>query len=273
MPESASRRSRRPGNGHGIERNLSMVRTCILTGYGINADYELAEAFESSGAVAERVHVGDLIRDPTRLDRYSIAAFPGGFSFGDHLGSGLALAHVVKQFLRPALEELIERGGLIIGICNGFQVLVKCGLLPNLEGGWRPEVSLIHNDSGVFEDSWVTVRFEPSSPCVWTEGLDTMDLPIRHGEGRFVAGNPEVRSILQEESLIALRYAGRNPNGSEMDAAGITDRTGRILGLMPHPEAAIYPEQHAMWTRERRKCDPESDSGLSIFRNGVQRAE
>lgn len=246
-----------------------MVKACILTGYGINADYELAESFRLAGAEADRIHVSDLMARPDILMQYRIVAFPGGFSFGDHLGSGLVLANVIRRFLRAQLTEFIQAGGLILGICNGFQVLVKCGLLPNLNGEWTPEVSLIHNDSGQFIDTWVEVRFEQESRCVWTAGLDRMSLPIRHGEGKFIFGSTDIRERIRRDMLVALRYGVHNPNGSQDDVAGITDSTGRVLGLMPHPEAGVYREQHPEWMRG----GDIGELGLRIFENGVREAE
>ncbi len=237
--------------------------TCVITGYGINADLELAEAFRRAGSDVDRVHINDLITDPHRLRGYRIIGFPGGFSFGDHLGSGLVFAGLCKRHLKQALEEFIASGGLILGICNGFQVLVKMGVLPNFDGCFSPSVSLIHNSNGTFENSWVRVAETPNSRCVWTAGIGELDLPIRNGEGRFVTASEAVYDRLVTDHLVALTYKNRNPNGSKGDIAGITDRTGRILGLMPHPEAYLYPENHPMWI--------EGD-GLALFRNGVAAA-
>ncbi len=242
-----------------------MVKVCVITGYGINADNELVRAFEMAGAEAEKVHINSLIETPKLLQGFHIAGFAGGFSFGDHIGSGLVYSNLFKKHLREELDSFITEGKLIIGICNGFQVLVKMGVLPNLEGDWSQDVSLIHNDSGVFEDSWVKIAFNGASPCVWTRGLDDMDIPIRHGEGRFITDNEDVMKVLKDEELIAIRYSDRNPNGSEDDVAGITDRTGHILGLMPHPEAFVFPQNHPRWTRE----NIEEGYGLRIFKNGV----
>lgn len=241
------------------------IKACVLTGYGINADNELVSAFSLAGAEAEKVHINDLIENPSLFRRYQIAGFAGGFSFGDHLGSGLVYAELFKKHLKEELEQFVSDGKLIIGICNGFQVLVKMGVLPNLKGDWTQEVSLVHNNSGVFEDSWVNLKFNPQSPCIWTKGLSTMDVPIRHGEGRFITDSPEILNHLKEKNLIAIQYNGRNPNGSQEDIAGITDTTGHILGLMPHPEAFIFPENHPKWTRQ----SVTEGEGLKIFRNGV----
>ena len=264
---------------------MSRPLACVVTGYGINADEELALAFRMTGADARRVHAGDLVADPRMLAGIDILALPGGFSFGDHLGSGKVLAHLFRRSLRPALEEFVDEGGLVIGVCNGFQVLVKMGLLPNLAARWEPEVSLVHNESGVFEDRWVRVAFDPASPCVWTRGLASMDVPVRHGEGRFVVASDRVLAELRAGCLVAARYAPRdgspgparypdNPNGSVDGIAGITDRTGRVFGLMPHPEAFLFRENHPEWARtapSRGRAGRDGD-GLAIFRNGVQAA-
>jgi len=257
-----------------------VVRTCVITGFGINADDELRTAFELAGSRADKIHINDLIRAPGSLEKYQILAFPGGFTFGDHIGSGKVFAGLLKQNLQRPLEEFLTSGKLVIGICNGFQVLVKLGILPNLSADWNPEVSLIHNDSGKFEDRWVKVRFNPSCPCIWTQGLDEMELPVRHGEGKFVTGSRSILKTLLSEDLNALSYVSRNtgaerteypdnPNGSEEDIAGICDRTGRVLGLMPHPEAFIYPENHPRWTRETIT----EAAGLRVFERGVRFVE
>jgi phosphoribosylformylglycinamidine (FGAM) synthase-like amidotransferase family enzyme len=262
-----------------------VVTTCVITGFGINADDELKKAFELAGSPSRKVHINDLIKDPQMLFDFSILAFPGGFSFGDHLGSGKVFAGLFKKKLKNALDHFISSGKLVIGICNGFQVLVKMGFLPNLSGTWEQEVSLIHNDSGVFEDRWVKVAFTRDSPCIWTEGLDSMEMPVRHGEGKFIIGNDEVDRIICEEKLDAVTYVAKNnnrgntglsanglipypenPNGSVRNIAGICDRTGRVFGLMPHPEAFIFPENHPRWRREGM----DRGEGLELFRNGVR---
>lgn len=244
------------------------VNTCVITGFGINADAELARAFEEAGSRAERIHIQDIIDKPEQLAGYQILAFPGGFSFGDHIGSGLVFAHLFRKNLKTELEAFVGSGKLIIGICNGFQVLVKMGVLPNFSGNWTPEATLIHNDTGVFENSWQTMEFNTSCPSVWTRGLSRMDMPIRHGEGRFYTHDHAFLDRLEKENLVALRYGGRNPNGSANSIAGICDPTGRILGLMPHPEGFLFPENHPRWNRE----EITRGEGLEIFRNGVEYA-
>ncbi|HTP57385.1 MAG TPA: phosphoribosylformylglycinamidine synthase subunit PurQ [Spirochaetia bacterium] len=247
------------------------VKVCVITGFGINADEELALAFEMAGARAQRVHEADLAGNPRLLDGYQILAFPGGFSFGDHLGSGKVFATLFRRSLGDAMEKFLRDGGLVIGVCNGFQALVKMGFLPDLAGAHSPEASLIHNDSGRFEDRWVRVGFE-KSPCVWTRGLSEMDLPVRHGEGKFVTDSPRVLEELESRGRVAARYLGEgypdDPNGSVNHIAGICDASGKIFGLMPHPEAFLFRENHPEWTRR-----PDlQGQGLAIFRNGVRAA-
>ena len=241
------------------------VRTCIITGFGINSDRDLAAAFETAGSETELIHINDLISAPERLDDFNILGFPGGFSFGDHLGSGLVFANLFRKNLKERLEKFIADGKLIIGICNGFQVLVKMGVLPNLSGDWKPEVTLVHNECGTFIDDWVKLEKKPGTNCVWLDGIDEIELPIRHGEGRFIAESDEILKTVTDRGLDVLRYSGWNPNGSAADIAGITDGTGRILGLMPHPEAFVSPENHPMWLR--KKID--RGYGLDIIKNGV----
>jgi phosphoribosylformylglycinamidine synthase len=270
------------GRREGRPVKKSRPRVCVITGFGINADEELAIAFALAGADPDRVHVRELIARPERLSLYRILAFPGGFSFGDHLGSGKVFATLFRHNLGSAMNDFTAGGGLVIGICNGFQVLVKMGILPNLSGSQTQEASLIHNDSGKYEDRWVRVRFEKGSRCVWTRGLTDMELPVRHGEGKFVVPSAEALNTCARQGLIALRYAARggedsdggvvnypdDPNGSDGHVAGICDSTGRIFGLMPHPEAFLHPENHPDWTARR----PREALGLRIIANGVRAA-
>lgn len=269
------------------ENPESRPRALVLYGYGLNCDYETAFALSLAGAEAFRVHTHDLLSQPARLWDYHLLAIPGGFSWGDEHGAGVILALRLKLALGQALQEFVAAGRLVLGICNGFQVLVNLGLLPNLRGreGERL-VALIPNDCGNFRDAWVHLWVNPDSPCVFTRGLKRLELPIRHGEGKFYAA-PEVLGSLARSRQIVLRYAlpsgdpagGRfpeNPNGSLMDIAGICDPSGRVLGLMPHPEAAITGTQHPYWTWHKEKYrrlglpypDPPGP-GLRIFQNAV----
>ncbi|TVQ25998.1 MAG: phosphoribosylformylglycinamidine synthase subunit PurQ, partial [Spirochaetaceae bacterium] len=239
-------------------------RVMLLTGLGINADRELSTAFEIAGATVDRVHVNELLSDPSRIDAAGIIALPGGFSYGDHVGSGMMLAHRLRA-LRSHMERFRESGRLVIGICNGFQVLVKMGILPDLDARWEREVTLVHNASGRFEDSWVTIERERSCSSPWLDGIGVLDVPIRHGEGRFVARDEEVLRRIERDGLVAFRYRGRNPNGSTGSIAGVVDRTGTVLGMMPHPEAFLIEQNHPLW--RHRRIDPEC--GLRLFRNAV----
>ncbi len=262
-------------------------KALVLYGYGLNCDYETAFALNRAGAEAHRVHTTDLLENPATLWDYHLLAVPGGFSWGDDHGAGVILALRLKLALGAALQEFIQAGRLVLGICNGFQVLVNLGLLPGLPGreGERL-VALIPNDCGNFRDAWVRLKAQPGK-CVFTQGLDAFDLPIRHGEGKFYADSPVLAELL-DRGQIALKYVtagGRpamerfpaNPNGSLMDIAGICDATGRVLGLMPHPEAHVTSVQRPAWTREkensRRRGEPyveEEGAGMAIFINAVR---
>ena len=262
-------------------------KALVLYGYGLNCDWETQFALHKAGAEAVRVHTSDLLANPAMLWDYHLLAVPGGFSWGDEHGAGVILALRLKMALGQALQEFVQAGRLVIAICNGFQVLVNLGLLPNLPGreGERL-VALIPNDCGNFRDAWVHLKVNPNSPCVFTRGLDSLELPVRHGEGKFYA-DADILSTLQSLGQIVLQYAlptgalagGRfpdNPNGSALDIAGICDATGLVLGLMPHPEAHIAPFQHPAWTADKETYRrqglpyPEEDrAGLTIFKNAV----
>lgn len=257
------------------------IQALVLTGYGINCDHETADAFSRAGAKAVRVHLNDVIAQADMLKDFHILAVPGGFSFGDDVASGKILANRLRYKLGGALQEFVSDGKLVIGICNGFQVLVKMGVLPMLHGEWRQEVTLTHNDSGRFEDRWVHLKTAPGTRCVWVTGLDRLELPVRHGEGKFIPRDAEVLERLRDRGMIVLRYclhdgaAARgtfpaNPNGSIDDIAGICDATGRVFGLMPHPEANTERTHHPRWTRESL---PEEGVGLRVFRNAVAYAQ
>ena len=256
------------------------VRTLVLTGFGINCDHETCVAFERAGSQAERIHLNDLIAAPERLREFHIIAIPGGFSFGDDIASGKILANRLRYRLGDPIKEFVAGGNLAIGICNGFQVMVKMGLLPFFDGELRQEVTLTHNDSDRFDNRWVNLVRVPATVCVWLDGIESLELPVRHGEGKFVPGSEDVLKRLSDNGQIALRYAsldgstaeGRfpeNPNGSIDDIAAICDSSGRIFGLMPHPEAFLERTHHPRWTRE---AVPAIGAGQRIFQNAVEYA-
>ena len=264
------------------------VKAIVITGYGTNCETEMAHACRLGGAEqVDIVHMSQLIHGEYRLDDYHLLNLPGGFLDGDDLGAGQAGAHrfkhvVVKTTGEKLMDQLlrfIKDGKLILGVCNGFQLMVKTGLLPGFDGDYQHrQVSLIHNDSGRFEDRWVSLKVDAASPCVFTKGLDRLYFPVRHGEGKFVTMDDQVLKEVQNRHLVALRYADpqsgeptmaypANPNGSPDAIAGICDPSGRIFGLMPHPEAFHHRTNHPRWTREEL---PEEGQGVAIFRNGVE---
>ncbi|WP_176013609.1 phosphoribosylformylglycinamidine synthase subunit PurQ [Victivallis sp. Marseille-Q1083] len=257
------------------------VRVLVITGFGLNCEKETAAAFEHCGATAEKVHLNDLISGRRRLDEFQILAFIGGFAFGDHLGAGTVFANRVKFKLRDQLETFVADRKLIIGICNGFQMLSRLGVVPALRGEYFvQQAALAHNDSGLFRDDWCYLKANAKSPCVFTRNMDLVRLPIRHGEGKFVAEAATLEEI-EAKNLVALRYANcdgsiagefpANPNGSLNAIAGICDESGRIFGLMPHPEAFLSPYNSPSWTRDKLfgRMPAEGD-GVAFFRNAVE---
>ena len=243
-------------------------KTLILRSAGTNCDNELAHAFELAGASTERVHLHDLIEDPARIEGYDLIGFPGGFSYGDDIAAGRILANRLKHQLMAPLQAAVARGVPMIGICNGFQVLVKLGLLPFPELG-EQQATLADNTSGRFIDRWTAIQADPASVCVWTKGMDAFELPMAHGEGRFT-GPAELIDQLKAAGQVALRYgAGDNPNGSVDDIAGICDPTGRVLGLMPHPERCLHPTNHPQWTRQGDDFLAQTMPGQTFFENAV----
>lgn len=249
---------------------MKTVKAGIITGYGINADQELGQAFERAGAQAEFLHVHDLISKPERMLDFGIVGFPGGFSFGDHLGSGKVLSHLLKKHVGKILPRYLEdEGRLILGICNGFQTITKMGLVPNLAGKLEQEASLLNNEGGNFIDRWVQLRVNPSNASPWLKGISSMRVPIRHGEGRFVVRDSAVDQAIARLNLPAFYYEGVNPNGAHLAIAGITDTTGRVLGMMPHPEAFVHLDQDPAHARETHPAGKVTD-GARMFLNAVQ---
>jgi phosphoribosylformylglycinamidine synthase I len=273
--------------------DMSQVNVLVLTGYGLNCDIETAYAFEQVGARASRVHINALIDRSVNLADHQIMVFGGGFSWGDDHGAGVVQAVRMKTHLGNDILEFVAAGGLVIGICNGFQTLVNFGLLPGFDlaakgkEGAERSVALTYNDCGNFRDEWVALRVNPRSPCVFTRDLDYLELPVRHGEGKFYA-HDDVLNRLMENNQVVVQYAmsdgqpahqafPHNPNGSLRDIAGICDPTGRIFGLMPHPEAYNHWTNHPDWTRQKEVLKREGRGfastltpGLKMFRNAVR---
>ncbi len=267
---------------------MSTINALVLTGYGLNCDRETAYAFELAGAKAQRVHINALIDGSVSLESFQIMAFIGGFSWGDDHGAGVVQAVRMRTNIGHKLQDFIARGNLVIGICNGFQCLVNLGLLPGLDGDYtQRSVALINNDCGNFRNDWVHLAVNTASPCVFTRGLTQLDLPVRHGEGKFFT-TQDIYQRLAANQQIALRYAapdGRpangtfplNPNGSLDDIAGICDPTGRVFGLMPHPEAFNHWTNHPQWTQLNEKIKrglapaPKGlTPGIRMFANAVE---
>ncbi len=238
----------------------------ILRAPGTNCDAETALAFEQAGAKAEVLHVNRLLEKPALFQGFQILCIPGGFSYGDDLGAGRILGNQIQHHLGGELARFKAEGKLILGICNGFQVLMKSPVLlePDPERG--PAATLTTNDCGRYHDAWV--RLEVAGPkCVFLAGIERMYLPVAHAEGKFVARDRQVLDELDAAGQLVLRYAAAdNPNGSMADVAGVCDPTGRVLGLMPHPERHIDPTQHPRWTRGQ--SGPAGD-GLQLFQNAV----
>jgi phosphoribosylformylglycinamidine synthase len=249
-------------------------KALIFSGYGLNCEEDAQVAFELSGGAADIVHINDLIESPERLSKYQILVFPGGFSYGDDTGSGKAYANRIKNHLGDAVEKFFERDTLGIGICNGFQIITNLGLVPG---------ALTHNEGARYVDRWVDLKVTGKSP--WIDGIETISLPIAHGEGKYMLPEKELNA-LEKEGNIAFTYVKgaisryqdleANPNGSTRNIAGVLSHGGRVLGMMPHPERAIFFTQRPDWpllkeafTREGLPL-PKEGAGLQLFKNGVQ---
>ena len=280
-----------------------MIRACVLRAPGTNCDEETAYAFEAAGATAERVHLFQLLEQPELLKQFQILCIPGGFSYGDDIGAGVIFSRQLQGPLRETLGEFLAGDRLILGICNGFQVLLKAGLLPAGAGDWSAAAqqpaagraaTLTWNENGRYTAVWVRLSAAGSN-SVFLRGIEEIDLPVAHAEGRFVASDAAAPQRWHEAGQIACRYVPwsrcesegdastaqasqtvamreeplpwpANPNGTRWNIAGISDPTGRVLGLMPHPERYLFATQHPEWTRRRLSGDGE---GLQLFRNAV----
>jgi phosphoribosylformylglycinamidine synthase I len=254
---------------------MAKVKTLILRAPGTNCDEETAFAFEQAGSVVDSAHVNQLVQRDKLITNYQILVIPGGFTYGDDISAGKILANELKLKLGEDVQRFFDKGGLILGICNGFQVLVKADILPPVENGERQRLTLAGNDSNRFECRWVYLQVNQKSPCIFTKGINTMYLPVAHGEGKVMA---EAETLVKLN--VVVRYADEkgdvqvgypyNPNGSVDNIAGICDGSGRIFALMPHPERFIRWHQHPRWTREAPR---QYGDGLGVFLNAVEWAK
>lgn len=259
---------------------MAQVNVLVLRAAGVNCDMETQYAFEQAGAVGQRLHINRLIENPSLLDQFQILVFPGGFSYGDDVAAGKILANQVVHHLTEPLHRFVEQGKLILGICNGFQVLIKTGLLPDLDGKAHPNLTdmpatLTDNDSGKYEDRWVYLQ-PGTSRCVFVNPNRRLYVPVAHGEGKIVTKDAETLERIKANGHVAFRYVDEqgnkggfpiNPNGSTDDIAALTDSTGRVMGMMPHPERFIRWTQHPRWTRLKDKNG--TPDGMTIFNNAV----
>jgi len=263
------------------------VKSIVITGNGTNCEMEMAHACRLAGsAEVDIVHISELLHGEKSLDGYHFLNLPGGFLDGDDLGSAKAGANRIihadirgrEDKLYDQFKKFIDDGKIILGVCNGFQLMVKLGLLPAFDRDYSTQkVTLTFNDSGRFEDRWVYLKINSESQCIFTKNLKELYLPVRHGEGKIVTKEPSVLKRLHANNQIVMQYSDEtyenatmnypgNPNGSMDAVAGICDETGRVFGLMPHPEAYLHYTNHPRWTRERL---PEEGAGLSLFRNAI----
>jgi len=255
---------------------MGQVKVVVLRAAGINCDMETEYALELGGAKAQRMHINRIIEDKTLLDEFQIIVFPGGFSYGDDVAAGKILANQIIHHLSEPIQKFIDDGKLVLGICNGFQVLVKTGILPGDNSTkHQEEVTITYNDSGKFEDRWVYLAPQ-TDKCIFIEPGRQIYLPVAHAEGKVVTKDDATLDKLKSDGHVAFKYVDENgkegdypinPNGSMDSIAGLTDTTGRILGLMPHPERFVRPTQHPHWSRLKEK--PASD-GMTIFNNAVK---
>ncbi|MBN1506071.1 MAG: phosphoribosylformylglycinamidine synthase I [Sedimentisphaerales bacterium] len=254
---------------------MTQVRAIVVRAAGTNCDDETQYAFELAGAQADRVHINRMIEEPALLDQYHILVFPGGFSYGDDVAAGKILANQVAHHLAGQIRKFIDGGKLVLGICNGFQVLVKTGILPGNGAFRQEEVTIACNDSGKYEDRWVYLAPQ-TNRCVFIEPERLIHVPVAHGEGKIITKDHDALQRLISEGYVAFKYVDANgeegpypinPNGSMASIAGLTDSTGRVLGLMPHPERFVRRTQHPHWSRLGEDLDPD---GIKIFRNAVR---
>ena len=250
------------------KKKIKKPKVIIMSGYGLNCEEETKFAFETAGGMADIVHINDLIADPKILLEYQILVFPGGFSYGDDTGSGKAYANKFKNHLSKELKEFLSRDTLIIGICNGFQIITNLGILPG---------ALTHNKNAQYIDHWVDLKVEGKSP--WLSNLKKISLPIAHGEGRYLITAKEYKEMQKNKQIAFIYTKGEicefqnleaNPNGSNYDIAGILGYNGRVLGMMPHPERAQFFHHSPLWQSKKNKIKKTNEgAGIIIFKNAI----
>ena len=251
---------------------MKTINAMVMTGYGINCDRETKEVLDLVGFKTEIVHINDLIEKKKKISNYDLIVFAGGFSYGDDLGSGKAFAAMIKNHLWDEFESFKTNGGLIIGICNGFQIMTHLGLFSEHLGD--KNVSLLHNDSARYICKWVELNVNTNSNCIFTKGIKTLKVPIAHGEGKFYS-EEKTLDLLEKNNQVVVKYV-ENPNGALRDIAGICDKTGKVFGLMPHPERAAFfhhmPNFHKLkeeYIRAEKEI-PYEGNGIKIFRNAFE---
>ena len=250
------------------KQKIKKPKVIIMSGYGLNCEEETKFAFEKVGGTAEIVHINDLIARPKILSDFQILAFPGGFSYGDDTGSGKAYANKMKNHLSKELEEFLSRDTLVVGICNGFQILTSLGILPG---------ALTYNKNGKYIDRWVDLKIDGRSP--WLSGLKKISLPIAHGEGRYIIDdkkykemkkNKEVAFMYEKGEICKYQNLEKNPNGAMCDIAGVLGYNGRVLGMMPHPERAMFFHHSPLWQNKKIKGEKKDEGeGILLFKNAI----
>ena len=272
---------------------MTAPRVCVLRAPGTNCDIETAHAFNMAGASADRVHLFRLLEDPASLSQYQILCVPGGFSYGDDLGAGVIFSRQLRGRLNDAMRDFLTRDKLVLGICNGFQTILKAGLIMRrgienpAEKNWEDQLTLTWNQNGRYTDRWVRLKVTGTN-SVFLRGMDEFDAPMAHAEGRIALKDPSLLQALRDAQQISLCYWSpqatalaaksgdptnigllpepENPNGSIANIAGLSDSTGRVLGLMPHPERFLFATQHPQWTRLELRGEGQ---GIQVFRNAV----
>jgi len=273
-----------PGKDNSSQPDLIAEKALIMSGFGINSEMETQEVLLRAGMASDIVHINDLIDGRTKLGQYRLLVFPGGFSYGDDTGAGNAFANRVRNNLWKDVEEFIDGDNLVLGICNGFQIIANLGLVPAFDHHFSRDIALMPNRKGVLECRFVTLK--PAAENLWTKGIERIYCPVAHGEGNFSC-SPDTLRRLKEQNMIALTYCREdlspangeypyNPNGSVEDIAGITSADGKVLGLMPHPERAMDFVNLYDWPLRKEQlkrnglATPDESLNMQMFRNIVE---